>query len=143
MLKLSENVNWPKIWIHWDFLDLHFQIVSLQRNYLIKIQKNFKISNTGICLVKYESSFRTHVKGPMNEDGSYDWGLFQINDRYWCQVGRAGKSCNIDCKDLLKDNISQAAACAKQIFRAHGFYAWNAWKDYCNGKTLPSISECF
>lgn len=97
----------------------------------------------------------------MNDDGTYDWGLFQINDGYWCQVGRPGKGCNIECNgnliskksftlikfsfqpDLLKDNISKAAACAKIIYKAHGFYAWVAWKNKCNGKPLPNINECF
>lgn len=79
----------------------------------------------------------------MNTDGSYDWGIFQINDRYWCEHGIAGKRCNIDCTDLLNDNISQAAACAKKIYRDHGFAAWKEWKDYCIGKSLPTISECF
>lgn len=66
--------------------------------FILKLHNHFIFQLfIGICLVKYESSYRTDVKGPVNTDGTYDWGLFQINDGYWCEVGRAGKGCNIDC----------------------------------------------
>lgn len=59
---------------------------------------NIKSQTTiGICLVKHESGFRSHIKGRINRNKSYDWGLFQINDKYWCKVGKAGGDCNIDC----------------------------------------------
>lgn len=51
----------------------------------------------GICLVQHESGFRSDRKGRQNRNKSYDWGIFQINDKYWCKVGRAGGDCNIDC----------------------------------------------
>lgn len=51
----------------------------------------------GICHVQHESSFQTHRKGRQNRNKSYDWGIFQINDKYWCKVGKAGGDCNIDC----------------------------------------------
>lgn len=49
------------------------------------------------CLVKLESSYNSRTKGPKNRNGSYDYGIFQINDKYWCKVGRKGGDCNIDC----------------------------------------------
>lgn len=50
-----------------------------------------------ICLIQNESSFNSAVKGRQNKNGSYDYGLFQINDKYWCKVGSPGGDCNIDC----------------------------------------------
>ena len=50
-----------------------------------------------MCLVKHESSYNSRTKGPRNKNGSYDYGIFQINDKYWCKVGSAGGDCNIDC----------------------------------------------
>lgn len=44
-----------------------------------------------------ESSGNTAAVGGPNTDGSYDYGLFQINSRYWCTVGSPGNGCNIDC----------------------------------------------
>ena len=50
-----------------------------------------------ICLVKAESAFNSGRKGPKNKNGSFDWGLFQINDKYWCRDGSVGGDCNMDC----------------------------------------------
>lgn len=56
------------------------------------------ISDQGVCLIEAESSRRTDaIHGP-NEDGSYDYGLFQINSRYWCNTGATpGNVCNLRC----------------------------------------------
>lgn len=50
-----------------------------------------------VCLVKAESDFNSSVKGPRNSNGSYDWGIFQINDKYWCKTNTKGGDCNINC----------------------------------------------
>lgn len=55
------------------------------------------------CLVKHESSYNSGVRGRQNKNGSYDYGIFQINDKYWCKVGQAGGDCNIDCNSKLMD----------------------------------------
>jgi lysozyme C len=54
-----------------------------------------------MCLVKHESSFNSGVKGGPNSDGSYDYGIFQINSRYWCRPGKRGGECNIECESKL------------------------------------------
>ena len=51
-----------------------------------------------ICLISHESGYNTAAKGGPNYDGSYDWGLFQVNDYYWCSgSGEASKynDCNV------------------------------------------------
>lgn len=45
-----------------------------------------------------ESSGNTRALNKANADGSIDHGLFQINDRYWCEHGKKGKECNVNCK---------------------------------------------
>lgn len=95
-----------------------------------------------VCLVKAESSYRTNAIGRVNRNGSRDYGLFQINDKYWCSHGRRGKDCNVRCESLLTNNISLAATCAKKIYSRHGFEAWYGWKKHCKGRNMPSISEC-
>ncbi|XP_075976249.1 lysozyme-like [Anticarsia gemmatalis] len=94
-----------------------------------------------VCLVEGESSFQTHVKGGPNTDGSFDWGLFQINDRYWCNAGNTpGKSCNLKCSDLLTDDITAASKCAKTVLASQGLSAWTAWVRDCKGKNLPALN---
>lgn len=52
----------------------------------------------GVCLVLSESNGNTKAVNNYNSDGSKDWGLFQINDRYWCKNGYRGGGCNVDCQ---------------------------------------------
>lgn len=51
----------------------------------------------GVCLVENESARNTD-KTNSNRNGSKDYGLFQINDKYWCSnSGSPGKDCNVTC----------------------------------------------
>ncbi|XP_037813933.1 lysozyme 1B [Lucilia sericata] len=96
------------------------------------------------CIAKYESHYRTHVVGPANTDGSHDYGIFQINDRYWCKPSNGRSShngCNVYCDDLLEDDISESVYCAQHVKSKQGWSAWTTWAK-CNGN-LPSIDECF
>ncbi|KAL4715305.1 hypothetical protein ACJJTC_004757 [Scirpophaga incertulas] len=96
-----------------------------------------------VCLMEGESSRRTDVTGPPNTDGSRDHGLFQINDRYWCNNGPTpGKQCRVTCADLRTDDITKASKCAKKIYQVQGFKAWAAWNAKCKGKILPDVSKC-
>jgi len=57
----------------------------------------YNLKQKGLCLVKAESKFDSGVISDKNPNGSYDYGLFQINDKFWCTVGCAGGDCNINC----------------------------------------------
>ncbi|XP_069681842.1 lysozyme-like [Periplaneta americana] len=95
-----------------------------------------------VCLVESESSRNTAAKGGPNTDGSYDYGLFQINSRYWCGLNKAGGDCNLTCNSLLDNDISNDSACAKKIHSRQGFSAWYGWQNKCKGKKLPDVSKC-
>ncbi|XP_053661912.1 lysozyme c-1-like [Anopheles marshallii] len=95
-----------------------------------------------VCLVQHESSFSTTATHK-NVDGSTDYGIFQINNRYWCDSNYGANECNIPCKSLLNDDITNDIKCAKLIYNRHGFDAWYGWKDHCDGKPLPDVSSCF
>lgn len=41
------------------------------------------------------------IAGP-NQNGSYDYGLFQINDNYWCEHGKPGNGCQIACEGTFQ-----------------------------------------
>jgi len=79
-----------------------------------------------VCLVQYGSSFDTAYTYE-NEDGSRDYGIFQINDNYWCDVNvGAGAECGIACSSLLDPSITDDVTCAKIIFERHGFDVWRS-----------------
>nr|AAP03061.1 lysozyme [Spodoptera exigua] len=96
-----------------------------------------------VCLVENESGRKTDKMGTVNKNGSRDYGLFQINDKYWCSnTSTPGKDCNVTCAQMLLDDITLASQCAKKIYKRHKFDAWYGWKNHCKGKTLPDISNC-
>lgn len=55
-----------------------------------------------MCLVQFESSYNSSAIGGPNSNGSFDWGLFQINDGYWCTTEGVGNDCNINCWGKLR-----------------------------------------
>ncbi|KAI8501644.1 hypothetical protein Bbelb_209150 [Branchiostoma belcheri] len=78
-----------------------------------------------VCLVEHESGYRTGVRGGPNWDGSYDHGIFQINDYYWCDDGGPHNDCGVSCSNLRDSNIADDVRCAKLIYQRHGFSAWS------------------
>ncbi|XP_055679751.1 lysozyme-like [Lutzomyia longipalpis] len=94
-----------------------------------------------LCVIQSESSFNSSAIGGPNSNGSFDWGLFQINDNFWCGVGKPDHDCNINCYDLVDDDLTDDLQCVKKIYARHGFSAWNGWKKWCQG-TLPDYVEC-
>ncbi|KAF2357914.1 Glycoside hydrolase family 22 [Trinorchestia longiramus] len=105
-----------------------------------KIPKN-KLADW-VCLVKAESNYNTAVVNT-NNDGSKDYGLFQISNKVWCGSGTGTNECNIPCKKLKNNKIADDVKCAKKIYASQGFYAWSGWKKTCKDKDLSSfISGC-
>ncbi|CAG0924122.1 unnamed protein product [Notodromas monacha] len=88
------------------------------------------LKNKGVCIAKHESTFDTSAINRNYWDGSKDYGLFQINDRYWCSPPDDQNSCRVNCVDLLDDDIRNDVKCARKIFKIHrrnegnGFLAW-------------------
>ncbi|XP_052841190.1 lysozyme 1 [Drosophila gunungcola] len=100
-----------------------------------------------LCIAEFESRFNTHVVGQGNADGSRDYGLFQISDRFWCAPPNrteyyAFNDCNVNCTHLLSDDITMAVQCARLIQKQQGWTAWSVYPEFCNG-TLETIEECF
>nr|ATU82909.1 secreted Lysozyme-like protein [Pristhesancus plagipennis] len=95
-----------------------------------------------VCLVEGESGRNTNKKGGPNRNGSFDHGLFQINDKYWCKNGVKGGDCNIKCEDVRQDDITEAVKCALKIKRRHGYNAWYGWKRHCKNKPLANVNSC-
>ncbi|KAJ0051069.1 hypothetical protein NL108_012303, partial [Boleophthalmus pectinirostris] len=51
-----------------------------------------------VCLTQHESNYNTRATN-RNTDGSTDYGIFQINSRWWCRDGGVSSSngCGIQC----------------------------------------------
>ncbi|XP_074473502.1 lysozyme C-like [Sebastes fasciatus] len=94
-----------------------------------------------VCLSKWESSYNTRTTN-YNTDGSTDYGIFQINSRWWCNNGQTTTSnaCNIRCSALLTDDLTVAINCAKRVVRdPNGIGARVAWRNHCRGRDLSSF----
>ncbi|KAK7788628.1 hypothetical protein R5R35_013049 [Gryllus longicercus] len=121
----AEGVKWSKCQVAAQLLRNGFQRKDLP---------------TWVCIAMGESSGNTRAINRHNTDGSVDYGLFQINNRYWCSEKGRGKGCNISCKSLLDDNIADDSKCARHIAAKQGLDAWVAYKQKCKGKNLSQYN---
>lgn len=99
-----------------------------------------------VCLARAVSAYSTTYHRDRNN------GLFGLHDGFWCSVDSYGSGCQILCKDLRDDSISDDITCVKHVLRVHqktdgnGFLAWGSYyRDNCKdvNKTLEYIEGCF
>ncbi|XP_011375403.1 lysozyme-like protein 6 [Pteropus vampyrus] len=74
-----------------------------------------------LCLAFVESKFNIS-KINENADGSFDYGIFQINSHYWCNDYRSHSEniCHTECQELLRPNLLSIIHCAKKIVSGAG-----------------------
>ncbi|XP_018531565.1 lysozyme C [Lates calcarifer] len=98
-----------------------------------------------VCLTYHESRYNTRATN-RNSNGSTDYGIFQINSRYWCSDGgpSVNNGCNIRCSELLTDDVTVAIRCTKRVMQDRpGITAWRAWTRRCENQDLSSyVSGC-
>ncbi|KAJ9592167.1 hypothetical protein L9F63_001283 [Diploptera punctata] len=97
--------------------------------------------NEWVCIARHESSFNTRAMNKYNSDGSRDYGMFMISNKYWCQNDSPGHDCHIKCEDLRNEDISDDIQCALQIKKIQGLTAWARWNSKCANKTLEDVSS--
>ena len=54
----------------------------------------------GLCLTKWESSYNTKATNYNPSSENTDYGIFQINSKWWCNDGktpRAVNGCGVSC----------------------------------------------
>jgi len=90
-----------------------------------------------VCTALKESSFNPRALNTKNTNGSWDWGLFQLNDRYWCGRNGVGGDCRAKCADLY--DAAKNVACAKIVYTRQGLSAWYGYtgnRAYCNSYSV-------
>ncbi|XP_032889375.1 lysozyme C, milk isozyme-like [Amblyraja radiata] len=104
---------------------------------------------SGVCLVQYESSFSTNAEGQNWRNGrvvSTDYGLFQINSRWWCDDGKTENSlnaCEQHCTQFVDNNIADDITCAKRVVKdPQGMNAWYGWNKHCKENVDNYLQEC-
>uniref|UniRef100_A0A8C8VLR4 lysozyme n=1 Tax=Pelusios castaneus TaxID=367368 RepID=A0A8C8VLR4_9SAUR len=73
-----------------------------------------------VCTAYHESRYKTDATNYNRGDQSTDYGILQINSRWWCNDGktpRAKNACGIQCRDLLTADITESVNCAKRVVR--------------------------
>ena len=139
-LELKSPEKTPSLKTQFDNCSLASQLLSYGGNF------NNSTINDWVCLTFYESHWNTAAKARWIDDGSYDWGLFQINDNYYCYSDYSNKAaaynlCGLDCSLLVDDDIEDDSACASIIYEQRGFGAWNGWKYDCKDQDLSAWTE--
>ncbi|XP_030623423.1 lysozyme C [Chanos chanos] len=98
--------------------------------------EGFSLGNY-VCMAFWESKWKTHKVREDNNIGK-DYGIFQINSLKWCEDQTPGGQnlCNVQCGELLNDDLKASVECAKIIVRRDGLKAWDTWNSYCNGRKM-------
>ncbi|XP_073836368.1 uncharacterized protein isoform X2 [Musca autumnalis] len=111
---------------------------------------NIRDIATWVCIAEHQSSFDTAAVGRHNGDGSINYGLFQISDRYWCSdVAPQEKACRLPCTKLMDGDLTDDAACIRTIYEEHmrisgdGFNAWAVYPTRCQNQNIDHIRQCF
>ncbi|KAG8574071.1 hypothetical protein GDO81_009026 [Engystomops pustulosus] len=96
-----------------------------------------------ICLAYLESRYNT--KAVNNKGPSRNYGIFQINSKWWCNDGEtagAEDACQISCQSLLNDDIHDDIECAKQVMRdSNDTSTWAAWRNYCSVRKVDRFMK--
>ncbi|XP_044742747.1 lysozyme C-like [Chrysoperla carnea] len=79
--------------------------------------------------------------------GSYDRGIFSINDRYWCSHGEDREEhniCEVPCSELNSDDITASVNCARRIYKGgdNTYVMWGNLGEKCETRK-PDLSNCF
>uniref|UniRef100_A0A6A7G3K1 lysozyme n=1 Tax=Hirondellea gigas TaxID=1518452 RepID=A0A6A7G3K1_9CRUS len=105
-----------------------------------------------VCIAEYESTFNSAAINKFNWDGSRDYGLFQLSDKYWCDSKTGKNVCRMPCSDLLDDELTDDLQCIKRIIKdterwkgkGTGLTAWVAYNNRCANRDLNEyIAECY
>ncbi|XP_018010960.1 uncharacterized protein LOC108668285 isoform X1 [Hyalella azteca] len=105
-----------------------------------------------VCIAEHESTFNTEAVNKFNWDGSRDYGLFQLSDKFWCDDHTGKNVCKTPCSAFLDDDLTDDLACVRRIIKdteawkgkGTGLTAWVAYVNRCQGQDLKTnVAECY
>lgn len=108
----------------------------------------YKESRNLACIAQKLSGLNTNVIG-----GDL-YGIFQIHRNFCNEDGHKGQICDIECDDLLDENIHDDVRCVKNILSERGLSAWRFDKEQgcrkifrnfdkrCMKNLLPKENRC-
>lgn len=70
-------------------------------------------------------------------------GIYNIGTEWWCGRYEAEGNCNIECYDLLDDDISDDVKCMQMIFDDQGLNAWGKSRERCIADHQQRVNDCF
>ncbi|EHB00559.1 Alpha-lactalbumin [Heterocephalus glaber] len=88
-----------------------------------------------ICIIFHISGYDTQTI--IRNNGNTEYGLFQINDKDFCDSSQNLQSrniCDISCDKFLDDDLTDDIMCAKKILDIKGIDHWLAHKPLCSDK---------
>ncbi|XP_078089184.1 lysozyme C, milk isozyme-like [Mustelus asterias] len=97
------------------------------------------------CLAHHASQYNTLAQYDVKDNEgivqSRDYGIFQINSKWWCadeNFPNGPNACSTNCKVFLKDSkdIQADIDCAALIVNQQGMEAWHSWVENCQGKLV-------
>ncbi|XP_065168052.1 lysozyme-like [Atheta coriaria] len=105
-------------------------------NELLRLGVHRSFVGNWICLVRSESYLNTSAVH--NKGSGHNLGLFQLNDKIYCDNKKSGGQCNIRCANFINDDISDDLQCAQKVHAEKGWQAWPGWERNC--KQRPSAT---
>ncbi|XP_007936067.1 alpha-lactalbumin [Orycteropus afer afer] len=85
------------------------------------------------CTLFHMNSYNTQAI--VHNNGSTEYGLFQISNKSWCkddQIPQSRNICDISCDKFLDDDLTDDIMCVKKILDKEGIDHWLAHKPLCS-----------
>ncbi|XP_004692585.1 PREDICTED: alpha-lactalbumin [Condylura cristata] len=88
-----------------------------------------------ICIIFHSSGCDTQAV--VSNNGTTEYGLFQISNKFWCRDNQNLDSenlCDISCDNLVDNDLTDDMMCARKILDKEGIDHWLARKPLCSEK---------
>ncbi|CAL4062768.1 unnamed protein product, partial [Meganyctiphanes norvegica] len=109
-----------------------------------------------VCIAEYESSFNAGHINNLNFEGSKDYGLFHISNKFWCKDDDENPNfknvCNMPCSNFVDQDLTDDLDCLKVIIddteswkgEGTGLTSWTSYVNNCQNRSLDAyMSECW